>query len=120
MRKADLTIAIQLDPPWTSFANPFVTQEARKVQDGFYVALTILRRSKVSCARHCDRSIRRNRCEPYRLVLDLRGDCMVVCSPKDGFVVEITLEAMNGLPVAAGKHLLTLDTDDEVRRRKIA
>jgi hypothetical protein len=45
---------------------------------------------------------------------------MVVCSPKDGFVVEITLEAMNGLPVAAGKHLLTLDTDDEVRRRKIA
>jgi hypothetical protein len=42
MRKADLTIAIQLDPPWTSFANPFVTQEARKVQDGFYVALTKL------------------------------------------------------------------------------
>jgi multidrug resistance efflux pump len=54
-------------------------------------------------------------CETCKLVPDLRGDFMVVCSPKDGFVVEITPEAMNGLPVPAGKHLLTLDTDDELR-----
>jgi hypothetical protein len=40
---------------------------------------------------------------------------MVVCSPKDGFVVGISAAALSGLPVPAGEHLITLDTDDEAR-----